>query len=305
MKLLVVSFLIGFCFSVVLSQEGQNFVDCVKNCVRYNCTSDGKSKKPLPFVLNLFFWSCEDNCKYECMDEIATNSEYSDLVKYGGKWPFKRVFGIQEILSVIFSLSNLIAGIIGYRIYLLMTKNKPQTSGIPQYIFLKLIIETHTWIWSILFHCRDLWWTERGDYLSAGSVIFYNLQLFIIFALKIQNIKYRTLLAVVFLAAYLLHYYYLCFIRFDYGFNLKVLVSLVVVYHLMLIVWGFINRNTKEGKFAIFFAFWATSVGLLEILDFPPLLYRSLDAHASWHLLSIPLSFITYQIFPLRSRFYS
>ena len=83
--------------------------DCEKSgCVRDKCfqhckfSSDGK---PIdgpwylqePLYLRWKQWDCRSDCRYHCM--LAREEEREKLgdrpVKYHGKWPFQRVYGIQ------------------------------------------------------------------------------------------------------------------------------------------------------------------------------------------------------------------
>ena len=65
---------------------------------------------PLSLPLRLTLWSCESDCRYSCMrlHEAWMTQRGWDVVKYHGKWPFQRVWGLQELLSVLFSLGNLL-----------------------------------------------------------------------------------------------------------------------------------------------------------------------------------------------------
>lgn len=79
---------------------------------------------PVPLPLRLFRWSCEDDCKYHCMEAVeawkaraggqqehggSPQLQRLPVEKYHGKWPFRRVAGMQELLSVLASLANLAA----------------------------------------------------------------------------------------------------------------------------------------------------------------------------------------------------
>lgn len=84
-------------------------VQCEKSgCVGEKCfqhckfSSDGK---PIdgpwymqePLYLRWKQWDCRSDCRYHCM--LAREEERDKLgdkpVKYHGKWPFQRVYGIQ------------------------------------------------------------------------------------------------------------------------------------------------------------------------------------------------------------------
>ena len=50
-----------------------------------------------PLYLRWKQWDCQSDCRYNCMLDREEEREASGNgpVKYHGKWPFKRVYGIQ------------------------------------------------------------------------------------------------------------------------------------------------------------------------------------------------------------------
>lgn len=70
-------------------------------------------------------WSWEDNCRYDCMQRIVQQRLDRGLpvLQYHGKWPFVRVAGIQEPASVLFSLLNLGAYVVGFPAFWAAIKN--------------------------------------------------------------------------------------------------------------------------------------------------------------------------------------
>lgn len=74
---------------------------CFQHC---NFSSDGK---PIdgpwylqePLYLRWKQWDCSSDCRYHCM--LAREGEREKVgdkpVKYHGKWPFRRVYGIQVV----------------------------------------------------------------------------------------------------------------------------------------------------------------------------------------------------------------
>ncbi|CAH1993820.1 unnamed protein product [Acanthoscelides obtectus] len=59
-------------------------------------------------ILYYLKWSCEDECKYECMWKTvkAFNDRNWRTPQFYGKWPFVRFLGMQEPASVVFSILN-------------------------------------------------------------------------------------------------------------------------------------------------------------------------------------------------------
>ena len=87
--------------------------DCVVQCEKSGCAGDkcfqhckfSSDGKPVdgpwylqePLYLRWKQWDCQTDCRYHCM--LAREEERSNVgdkpVKYHGKWPFRRVYGIQ------------------------------------------------------------------------------------------------------------------------------------------------------------------------------------------------------------------
>jgi post-GPI attachment to proteins factor 3 len=67
-------------------------------------------------LLRIMQWNTESNCKYTCMHQITdlgvANKE--KIHQYYGKWPFYRLWGMQEPASVFFSLLNLVGHMYGW-----------------------------------------------------------------------------------------------------------------------------------------------------------------------------------------------
>ena len=123
--LMLVHFLIATVIiktSLVKASEGDFapiFRTCVTQCADSGCAQAAHiqgsceiacplhNRLPVPLPLRLAFWSCADDCRYTCMiiiegakrsgslqDEHRPGGAYR-VVKYNGKWPFKRVLGAQ------------------------------------------------------------------------------------------------------------------------------------------------------------------------------------------------------------------
>ena len=105
--------------------------------------------------------------------DYHTDWELSRVHQFHGKWPFYRVWGVQEPASVLFSVGNLVAN--GHAWW--RTRTSVPTSYRPyrRYLLWYSVVNMHAWLWSALFHTRDLPFTERMDYFSAAAVILYGL----------------------------------------------------------------------------------------------------------------------------------
>ncbi|CAB4059758.1 RBM25 [Lepeophtheirus salmonis] len=126
---------------------------------------------------------CSEDCGYECMWKTVDQFQRRGLKipQFHGKWPFVRLFGIQEPASVLASILNLIP-----HVYLIMKYREavnPRTH-MYQVWTLYALVSINTWTWSTVFHTKDNNFTEKMDYLSAFSVVSYSL---IAFFLKLYG----------------------------------------------------------------------------------------------------------------------
>lgn len=85
------------------------------------------------------------------------------------------------------------------------------------------------------------------------------------------------------------HVSYLSLVHFDYGYNLAVNVAIGLVNVLWWLAWCLWNRrrlpHVRKCMLAVLLL---QGLFLLELLDFPPLFWV-LDAHAIWHISTIPV----------------
>lgn len=86
---------------------------------------------------------------------LQTNSK---VHQYYGKWPFWRFYGIQEPASVLFSIGNGYYHFKGARKYFRRVgPSFPWRAIVLAYAFASV----NTWVWSAVFHIRDLPITEK------------------------------------------------------------------------------------------------------------------------------------------------
>ncbi|XP_033230756.1 post-GPI attachment to proteins factor 3-like isoform X1 [Belonocnema kinseyi] len=159
--------------TVVISSSGDRskfYVLCVDRCSLKDCKIGGEFKRYPPFDLQLLYWSCKDNCSYGCMWETVTHftTRGLDVPQFHGKWPFIRAFGLQEPASVLFSLLNFYAHV---RMYNTFRKNVHPSNPMFYVWTYFMIVCTHGWIWSAVFHARDKYFTEVMDYSCAFTTV--------------------------------------------------------------------------------------------------------------------------------------
>ncbi|KAF8162763.1 Per1-like protein [Crassisporium funariophilum] len=296
------------------------FADCVDRCQSAQCGPGYETSAPLS--LRLTRWTCTDDCKYGCMHEITDRDikRGKDVQQYHGKWPFWRLLGIQEPASVAFSLLNLWAHARGAsKIRRKVSENHPMRS----YYIVWSMASINAWVWSSVFHTRDLPITEKLDYFSAALAILYALYYTIIrifhlypppaisrLTLSARPPKSRTRrnLTCVCIVAYLAHITYLTLLpRFDYTYNMAFNLVLGLVHNglwalyalpaSMSILWRFPSRSKSYrpnfvSQAGIFVLLTTAATGL-ELFDFPPWA-RMIDAHALWHLSTAPIALSWY-----------
>ena len=328
------------------------------------------------YPVKSLFWPCGDTCRYVCQhyltdlalsatQQTPARSTLEDLpaghqVQFHGKWPFHRLDlsslpwfpflplkiltalflpKLQEPLSVLFSFGNLYAHYRGLSTLRNLSHRGRMTEGKR----LARVYETYAWsgivawIASVVFHARDVDWTERADYFAAAGTMLVGLWAGVVrvkgwYAPLLGREKprhhrpqRRAALAwtVAVAAVFVLHCSYLGSLdRFDYTYNMQfnVLVALSTI--ALWTAWSYRqSRLPNPSNFsrrqlssypsarARFRAPHYLSPLLplillpllttLELLDFPPIGFgtdlRLLDAHALWHLSTIPVVWMWYR----------
>ncbi len=274
----------------------------------------------MPLDLRVFQWCCRDNCFYECMHEnvrerVARNEQ---TVHYYGKWPFLRIYGIQEIAPMLASLANAIF----YVFYL--WERLGNVNNFPY----RRLWRVYGCVWCIafllsaVFHTRDAPITEALDYMSAiGGVIFTSFSSLVRIFLPSDNlsVKLVSLFLPIFLV-YSYHVFYMNFVFFDYGYHMMCgvvagLLSTILVCcrvlvkdsrtkefaHISLRDVSFTDKCKTIWKGTKSHVWWAAIAQLstwpgflFEVLDFPPI-YGILDSHTCWHLWTVYSTMINVQ----------
>jgi len=254
------------------------FLNCLQKC---KCSPNS----------GLFSWSCAANCKYECMWQVTNiykSQSYPQVRphQYYGKWPFYRLFALQEPASVFFSILNLFAHYTGYR---RLTSLSPLSPMRDNYRYIAMT-GMFAWICSTIFHSKDNPTTEKLDYFSA--------------MLYLLTIDYQALAKVAlaglavkicFAIFYILHVSYLSLYSFDYSYNMAASVTTGILSNSIWLVWcykNWRNRSTYAWKMVVMIL-CLTSAMSLELMDFPPI-WGVFDAHSLWHAATIPITYLFY-----------
>jgi len=302
LRIVFILFIVLFYGNVTLASIGDNtqfFQNCKRNCENNNCTNDFLIKESAIEYFNqsifdkLLGWSCHDECQYDCMWRTveAFKARKWDTPQFYGKWPFIKFMGLQEPASAIFSVMNLVCH------YKLLKNFQSEVSN--DYPCYKLwhifsFVCINGWFWSTIFHARDFPTTEFLDYISAYSIVLVTLYCFLIRMLHNKSWILKGIITAATLSFYLNYCMYLKIGRFDYGFNIVVNIVTGSFAGVGWLIWCLFvfNKRSYYKKILLFYFLLALFTGL-EVLDFPPILW-TFDAHALWHLSSIPLTFIFY-----------
>ena len=286
----------SFCQFLISGSDGderEEFIKCVELC---SIGNNSEVKCNLNFVLKLTGWDCLADCKYQCMQLdvaksrfqiIPQNSPSKRIVQYYGKWPFLRIFGAQEIFSVIFSLGNLIACLMGYfKIY----KHRRSPNWMKRLHLIGLFITCNTWIQSSIFHFRDTPFTEKLDYFSACLCILSTGPIAIIRVFEIRKSSDQLKVIIPIILIYFQHISYMTFVKFDYGYNVKFNAIFGVISNSLWLYFAFKNKREDALKFVI-----ANILSMLMVtIDFPPF-FQLIDIHSLWHLSTIPITLMWYK----------
>lgn len=251
-----------------------------------------EGRKQLSFAEELLGWTCEENVRYHCMHDHTQRrlDKGANVLQYGGKWPFVRVFGIQEIVSTLASIGNAVP----HALYFFFRRHEYATTGMPWSGINKAYscVAMNTWFWSTVFHARDSWWTERLDYHCASALVLFAFYIAVVRYFDMKRSRPRAVLATVFFLLLLLHIGYLNLVKFDYGYNMA---ASVVVGLLNMATWcAFVRREKHPARHKIYTVYalmWL--LALMEVFDFPPF-WGIFDAHSLWHTGTIPLGFLNY-----------
>ncbi|KAI8999119.1 Per1-domain-containing protein [Trametes punicea] len=312
--------------------RAEDFRSCVSLCESRTCEG-GLPAISLPLAMRLTGWTCIDDCKYQCMHLITDRAiqHGTRVQQYYGKWPFWRFAGMQEPASVLFSLFNLMAHAAGAR---KLQSRVPDGHPIKKYYLLFAFVSMNAWIWSAVFHTRDLPTTEKLDYFSAAAAILYALyytvvRLFHLYPTEASHLtashgsslKSSTLVAwtIVCSCAFLGHISYLTLLpRFDYTYNMVFNLIIGLAHNLLWLCYSLPPRLSLIRRYAgrpksyrpahaakpAIFALLTTAATALELFDFPPW-GRIIDAHSfegeipSFKILETNLNYVFLDIGPV------
>ncbi|XP_022888318.1 post-GPI attachment to proteins factor 3-like isoform X1 [Olea europaea var. sylvestris] len=308
-----------FCFFGVLNASPGDsdpiYKTCVEQCEKTGCVGnkcfqhcnfssdgnpiDGPWYLQEPLYMRWKQWDCRSDCRYECM--LSREEERRKLgnkpTKYHGRWPLRRIYGIQEPVSVALSALNLAVQFHGWVSFFILVNYKlpfrPNKSTFYEYTgmwHLYAIFAMNTWFWSAVFHSQDVELTEKLDYSSGVALLGYSLILATIRAFNVRLEAARVMVAAPIIAFTTTHILYLNFYQFDYGLNMIVCTIMGALQLILWAVWAGVTRHPSCFKLWVVVSGGAASM-LLDIYDFPPY-WGLVDAHVLSLATTIPLTYL-------------
>ncbi|XP_065507200.1 post-GPI attachment to proteins factor 3 isoform X1 [Caloenas nicobarica] len=267
--------------------------ECLGRCERQNCSGAAlrhfRARQPL--YMGLTGWTCRDDCKYECM--WLTVRLYVQgghrVPQFHGKWPFWRFLFFQEPASAFASFLN---GLAGFVMLLRYKATVPPASPMYPTCVAFAWVSLNAWFWSTVFHTRDTAVTEKLDYFCASAVILHSVYLCGVRTLGLQRPALISILRAFLLLILAAHISYLTLVRFDYGYNMAANAAIGLLNVAWWLRWCARTRLPHGWKCAAV-VLLLQALALLELLDFPPFFWV-LDAHALWHIGTIPLNVLFY-----------
>ncbi|SCU99138.1 LAME_0G01970g1_1 [Lachancea meyersii CBS 8951] len=271
---------------------------------------------------NLLLWDCASHCDYQCQ-HIITKMRIQNgepIVQFHGKWPFKRIFGMQELFSTVFSMANFMPHYRGYQLLQREIRSSSSShrnvrSVLNKYLYVA-IAGMLAWSSSTIFHFRDLEITEKLDYFFAGATVLSGFHAILIRVARLdrQN-TYRHLvsgLVVLIFGMHIVRQY----LDWSYTYNMRFNVFFGVLQYVLLLLLASKNyRRLALGRMprkahymprqSMIFKLCVVPVALVvstslfmscELFDF--FSYRwQIDAHAIWHACTVLPSWKLYDFF--------
>lgn len=279
-----------------------------------------------PTILSKFlFWDCKADCDYQCQQIITHIRIIQDeeIYQFHGKWPFLRLFTMQELFSTVFSIGNFFPH---YYSYIKITEkidsikrsgiNVSKTRILQNYLYVA-IAGMCAWTASTIFHWRDLLITEKFDYFFAGMTVLMGFHAIFARLTHLDRFprlgKYFSGSVAFIFGLHLLRLY----IDWSYTYNMRFNIFFGIMQYLLLLTLALQNylylkreRHIASGskymtQSKLIFKLCIVPVLLvvgtsmamsLELFDFFLYDYQ-IDAHAIWHLCTIWPSWVLYSFF--------
>lgn len=243
-------------------------------------------------------WQCTDHCRYFCMHDITQQriAAGEPVLQYNGRWPFHRFLGAENPASVVFSLANAVP-----HVHALFTSKKRPHYFMSPWLSIYPLVGINAWLCSAVFHTRELTFTTNLDYISALLLLSYACFLALRRLVGPVGDSSKPWLAwavngafVLALVAVAVQVWRMLQGQVTYDQHMNVCIALGVVHTACWLIWYLRHRSRRYAVMGILLQCYFAGAAMLELFDFPPFLLL-FDAHAIWHLLTVPLGFYWYK----------
>lgn len=252
-------------------------------------------RQPQPFEQRPPGWRCTPECDYRCavQNRDVRIRHGEAVVQYWGRWPFERVGGMSEPGSALASLLNL-----AWPLLFLMRgslrrrtagSTTPKLAARPRLFTWNAMQACLAWGGSFAYHALGTDFASRVDLSLALATTVSNTHLILVLNGFERRIQASALLAI--LVAMLA---WLCHIWRAPSSPVGQSVAACVVVYLpsvpLSLRWATRERERRPHAWLLpFSALGVAPCFLLELVDFPPILHHTVDAHACWHGCTVPL----------------
>lgn len=216
------------------------------------------------------------------------------VLQYNGRWPFLRWFGAENPASVVFSLANAVPHLVA------LFSSKWPSYFMSPWLAMYPLVGINAWLCSAVFHTREVAFTTNLDYVSALLLLSYACFL----ALRrlvgpVENGKMGLSATVntafvLALAAVGVQVWRMLQGQVSYDQHMNICIALGVVHTACWVIWYIQHRSRPYAIAGILLQCYFAAAAMLELFDFPPVLLL-FDAHAIWHLLTVPVGFYWYK----------
>lgn len=198
---------------------------------------------------------------------------------------------MQEPAACLFSLANAVP-------HLLRLARRPREDD---WVLRALpLVHLQAWVLSAAYHGRKTDLTARLDFAAAFVLIAFSA--WSVLRLLLPRGRLAGILAAGSLCVGALYVVSMLSGRLSHGQHISVCLPLAALHSLLWLVWCLRRAPSREAvRLCLLCNLWLAAASLFEIFDFPPVLFV-LDAHAVWHLLTVPLGPIWYRLWEAARR---
>eukprot|EP00760_Papus_ankaliazontas_P039335 PhM_4_TR9537/c0_g1_i1/m.97392 len=310
-------FRFGVFVSASEGDESHYFQQCLTYCHNHEHVEDDIAHSVTLWGLA---WTSDEECVYRCVRrDVERRRENDDdesvaQVQYYGAWGFRRVVGIEEPGSCVFSLIHMVIHLRGAtRTWKWAFKNhnkkgKVRCAVVNSAWRVFTIFWVTAWLFSTLYHARHKDLFMKLDYLGAQAALFASLYFALVYtSQRVQQFRLvHAALIFALLFIFSTHAFRMLFVLFDFGLNMALGLCVGLLHHIIWISWWCTAkpsvRNQPATRIMMVATIVITVASVFEVFDFAPILWETTDAHACWHGSTIPVAMMWYKFAELHCK---